>query len=61
MPEKIGGGHYSTRSFNQVVMVILSISLSSLSALSLLGHHIWTKKPYNNNHRFMAIIQVNLH
>jgi len=57
MPEKIGGGHYSTRSFNQVVMVILSISLSSLS---LLGHHIWTKKPYNNNHRFMAIIQVNL-
>jgi len=22
MPEKIGGGHYSTRSFNQVVMVI---------------------------------------
>jgi len=61
MPEKIGGGITPLDLLTKWSWLFLSISLSSLSALSLLGHHIWTKKPYNNNHRFMAIIQVNLH
>jgi len=59
MPEKIGGGGITPLDLlTKWSWLFLSISLS---ALSLLGHHIWTKKPYNNNHRFMAIIQVNLH